>query len=119
MKTSAANKAYFNAENEERRETHKQMCLSGLMGRKMTIRELSERIGLTYNQTQKRVSELLAEKRVLEFGEKIEGDNANTIFCINPEPLLLPEIVPTFTAWCKKNRPEVYRDYEVLILHKL
>jgi len=26
---------------------------------------------------------------------------------------------PTFTEWCKKNKPEVYREFEILILHRL
>ena len=119
MKTQASLQAFSDPENKQRRITHKQKCYDGLIGKKLTIRELAREIGLTYNQTQKRISELMEEQTISICGEKMEEGNDNSIFCINREPLLFQFKKLSFTEWAKKNRPQWVHEYEVLELHKL
>jgi len=116
--TKQSKTSYFNEGNAQRRETHRQKCLKGLEREPngLTYMQLAAKIGLSFEQTWKRLSDLHADNLVMIAGTT---DTYSRYRLVREPGLFKPEKVPTFTQWAKKNRPEIWRDYEVLILHKL
>ena len=80
--SNASKKAYHSKPNILTRSTHREIINQFFLenpNKEFTIREVANRIHLTYNQTQKRISELKGEA-IEEAGEKKEGDNTNSTY---------------------------------------
>ena len=106
--TNASKTAYI--ESAEHRKIIKDMInrlyLTGFQG---TIREAAGRLGLTYNQTQKRISELKIEGKLMEIGDVYENGKLNSYYGYlvqKPKEVKLP-----FPKWVRKYKPELLSEW--------
>jgi len=114
--TENSKQAY--ATTGEIRQTHRQRCLKGLERETngLTYPQLAVKIGLTQQQTWKRLSELHTENLIMICGTT----DTYSRYRLVREPGLFPvEKVPTFTKWCKKEYPDIWNKYSLLIRHEL
>ena len=88
QQTKSSLESYQSDENKKGRLTQKELIRSvfDTTNDKYTIREMKEACGLSYNATQKRMSDLLSDGYIIVYGQKIENKNNNSIFSINRNP---------------------------------
>lgn len=113
MKSEASLQTYRHPENIKRRLTHKQRVFAALTV-PMTIREISSNTGMSYNQVQKRTSDLMNEDKLIVCGWKQEHGNMNSMYCHNPNPPLFANKRLTLKEWMRQEYPEILDIYLIL-----
>jgi hypothetical protein len=115
--TTASTKAYLDPENKERRKTHREIVKDSYFFAK-TIREASVESGLTYNQVQKRTSELLEYGEIMIVNEKMEEGNNNSVFIVtgNKKEVVKKQSLKDFL---KEHYPHILVEYNGRNNHKI
>ena len=122
MTTPSSISAYKDEQNKQRRISHKERIMNVMSYDKsmiLTNRNIARWTGLTYSQVWKRTAELVQEKKLKEVGETVENCQHVTLYQFNSEPLLFPVKQITWSEFAKKEAPELWRKYQVLIKHEL
>ena len=115
--TTSSTKAYLDPENKERRKTHREIVKDAYFFAR-TIREASEESGLTYNQVQKRTSELLETSEIMIIGERTEWGNKNSVFFVtgNKKKVVKKQSIKDFL---KEHYPHILIEYNGRNDHKI
>lgn len=116
MSTTASKKAFNNAENKVRRESHKERILNFLKAEHWfySNRKIAEATGLTYEQVHKRTPELVSEQKVSIVGETTENGQTVSLYAYNGIQPLIAVKKLTLKEWLKINHPEVLNEWENL-----
>ena len=119
MSTKASIKALTDPNNAKTRWTHRKIAYNALKDCELTIREIATKTRLTYNQVQKRISELLEDGMITEYSGKQENGQPNTIFRINPNPPKPSPKKPTLSQFVKEHYPHILVEYNGRNNHKI
>lgn len=106
--TKASETAFI--ESAEQRKIIKDMInrlyLTGFEG---TIRRAAVWLGLSYNQTQKRISDLKTDGKLIEIGEIREGGKLNSVYKHSQAEMIRKK--PPLRRWLLNKYPEVINEY--------
>ncbi len=105
----------------ELRQTNKQKVLECLGTERNQSRfEIGRKTGLGGFESQRRISDLLNDGKVIITGSRKHGNNEISLYSVKEQlELFQIEKKPSFAKWAKKEHPEIWQKYEVLILHEL
>jgi predicted HTH transcriptional regulator len=105
----------------ELRLSNKSKCLEALRTEPNQSRfEIGRKTGLGDIEAQRRLSDLYNDEKIDITGSRKHGEHEVSLYSVRSQLVLFPNVKPpTFTKWAKENHPEIWHEYEVLILHKL